>query len=318
MFLPITRYGPLEVPGGEDLISRFLERYGEWSYFETDFLRRVIPSGVRILDIGAYVGTFSLGILQSAPQKIVSVEVNPMAYQYLQNNLKRNCAIDFVAVNAAVGTELNISGNWKYSQQNNFGSFQYINESSDDISSDNTAKLTVNCVTIKELRQTYGDFEFLKLDIEGAELAALEADVDWIKSAYPTIWLECNEDPRSFLLYDFLDNIGYSVYYFSYPSHNPENFFGATNPIFPVAFEAGMLCIPADRYMPLPKHFIDAGCEFIKVLNAEHLRQCLWVTPRWGVPNWSTLSRTRLLATCAHLYKGENYATYLGGIPKAE
>lgn len=316
MLLPITRYGPLEVPGGEDLISRFLVKFGEWSYFEIDFLRRVIPSGVRMFDIGAYVGTFSLGMLQIAPQKIVAVEANPMAYQLLFNNLKRNCMADFVAVNAAVGAAQRERGVWEYLQPNNYGSLYYSPKGHDGMSGESPGEFSVEYVTLKDLRQQYGDFDFLKLDIEGSELAAIEADADWIKAVHPTIWVECNEDPRSFSLYEFLAGIGYSAYYFSYPSHNPENYFGATDPIFPVAYEAGLLCIPEDRYIPLPRHFTDAGCELIRVQNSEHLRQCLWVTPRWGLSSWASLSKSRLLAVCSHLFRGEKYETYLKDAPK--
>jgi hypothetical protein len=53
-----TRYGQLRIPGGEDVISLFLARYGEWAWDETGFVASVLTEGARVLDAGAYVGTF--------------------------------------------------------------------------------------------------------------------------------------------------------------------------------------------------------------------------------------------------------------------
>src|SRR5262249_13988082 len=59
----VTRYGVLTVPNtSTDVIGRFLARYGEWAWDEVSFLAPLLPNGAHVLDVGAFVGTFGLGL----------------------------------------------------------------------------------------------------------------------------------------------------------------------------------------------------------------------------------------------------------------
>ena len=55
-----TRYGTLSLPDVEaDIVGRYLSRYGEWGWDEVRFVAGTLPSeGARVLDVGAFVGTF--------------------------------------------------------------------------------------------------------------------------------------------------------------------------------------------------------------------------------------------------------------------
>ena len=58
-----TRYGVLSAPDGDgDIILEFLSRYGEWAWMEVSFIASLLKPGARVLDAGAFLGTFGLGL----------------------------------------------------------------------------------------------------------------------------------------------------------------------------------------------------------------------------------------------------------------
>jgi hypothetical protein len=82
-----TRSGPMQVPGGQDLISRFLREYGEWAWLESSFVGGFVGPGMRVLDGGAYVGSFTLALAARQPALVVAVEANPVVLPLLRHNL---------------------------------------------------------------------------------------------------------------------------------------------------------------------------------------------------------------------------------------
>ena len=85
-----TRYGRLSIPGGDDVVSQFLVRCGEWGWDEVGFVASTLPERARVLDIGAYLGTFGLGL--SARKQLgflCLVEANPRILPLLRANIQR-------------------------------------------------------------------------------------------------------------------------------------------------------------------------------------------------------------------------------------
>jgi hypothetical protein len=85
-----TRYGTLQVLDVEnDVVGRFLQRYGEWGWDEVRFVASVLPDRARVLDIGAYLGTFGLGIALQKPLAFLClVEANPSVIPQLKANVR--------------------------------------------------------------------------------------------------------------------------------------------------------------------------------------------------------------------------------------
>src|SRR5579884_1925417 len=46
------------------MITTFLRRYGEWAWREAECVAGRLQAGARVLDGGAYLGTFGLGLAQ--------------------------------------------------------------------------------------------------------------------------------------------------------------------------------------------------------------------------------------------------------------
>ena len=304
-----TRYGPLAVPGGNDLISRFLREFGEWAWFEACFVGGFVKEGARVLDGGAYVGSFTLGLRDCHPLQVVAVEANPAVLGLLQQNLATRAASWAVVEHGRLGDGFLPSGVPEPTQADNLGSmtFAAVTDGTDaDLSG-----APINALSLPVLRQRHGPFDLIKLDVEGSELAALRADEDWLRAALPTLWLECNEDPAVLPLHDFVAGLGYELHYFSFPSFNPENHLGNPKPIFALAYEAGLLAVRPDTVVELPEALARVGCDLVKVRNVAHLLQCLWLTPRWGLEEWVAMSRPQLLALCSRQYRGHRFSGFL-------
>lgn len=110
-----------------------------------------------VLDGGANVGAFSL-LISKRVKKIVSLEANPVNYQYLLQNIDRNRLTNVIPINAAL---TDYKGSIRFEGQGEGG----------HISSNG---LTVQCTTIDDIERDLGiSFSALKLDVEGAEPLAI-------------------------------------------------------------------------------------------------------------------------------------------------
>jgi FkbM family methyltransferase len=310
-----SRYGPIKAFDETDLISRFLTAFGEWSQLEVEFLAQFVEATDCVFDVGAFIGTFSLGLHKMSPfRSCVAVELNPASQALLCSNLDRNLAADHDALNAAVGGAeagyVQPDGLRAFLNPKNMGSLQ-LDKPTRHADQYSEVLLDVPLASLKTLRREYGDYDFLKLDVEGAEWDALRTDSVWIRDRHPVLWLECNEDVRSLKLIEFLNWAEYDAHYFAYPAWNPDNYFGTAQSLYPFAFEAGLLGIHGRPAPQLSVELAEKGCLLQRISSRSELRDALWATPRWGLRDWETRSRTQLAALMARILKGEEFKAFL-------
>src|SRR3954447_6799914 len=158
-----TRYGRLVIPDAEhDLIGRFLARYGEWAWLEAAFVASAIADGARVLDIGAFAGTFGLGLAQLRPMEFLCfVEANPDIVPLLERNVMQTSCPSLVlqALVAASASATRIG----HSDPANLGSMSFVTNENP------AAPGAVQALTLADLRAQYGSFDLMKLDVEGME-----------------------------------------------------------------------------------------------------------------------------------------------------
>lgn len=118
------------------------------------------PPGT-VVDCGAHVGLFSLAAAMHA-SKVVSVEPDPVNFRLLEINRELNRAEHIVCLNRALWSEPG-EVSFRRTGQTTGGT----------VSGD--GDLTVQTTTIDDLVAEHGEIDLLKLDIEGAEFAAIEA-----------------------------------------------------------------------------------------------------------------------------------------------
>lgn len=304
-----TAYGQLATPESpDDLIVRALTLYGEWSRAEQVLLSPLVRPQDRVWDVGAFLGTFGIGLTQMAsrpPQSLLAVEPNPDILPYLKQNLSNNAPCAFQVAAFAAGGDNKPLKRRAETGSNNAGaiSYQPATESAD----------TVSCRTLKELRHTFGDYDVLKLDIEGMENAAIRSDIEYLQIQHPVIWAECNETPESILLLETLVWLQYEPLYVAFPAFLSANFNNSSEKIYPMAYEAALLAAPRERLVEFTGNVAGEDIIVRPVKSSYDLRRALWATPRWAMEEWTTMSRPELIGALGHVQTNDNLASFLNG-----
>ena len=149
------------------------------------------------------------------------------------------------------------------------------------------------------------------MDIEGWEIEAVRSDAEWIRKKKPTIWIECNENPEIKQVFSALKWAGYNIYYFAFPSFRKNNYLRNMKPIFPCAYEAGLLALKPGQIAALSDEAKNNECLFAVINEFKDLKEMMWQTPRWALDKWTMLSRPELIALLARNTKNEDYVTFL-------
>jgi len=306
-----TRYGSLAVPElKDDVIGRFLARYGEWAWDEARFVASILPDqDARVLDIGAFVGTFGLGLSRTLDLGFLcAVEANEEVAPLLKENLDLNGPVQSAVLEGVVAWPGAVVGPGR-SVQGNAGSLSFA-EVTGPARDQAAPNVPSRVLTLPDLRKEYGPFDLVKLDVEGMELGVLRSDSEFLSLGQTSIWAECNEDPHSLAVAELLLSWGLDLYYFAFPSYNPDNLRGDPEPIFPFAYEAGLLAAP--KTVPkLDEEFKEHRCILKRIDSLEDVKDALWRTPRWGYRDWIGLGREELVSLAVHRLRGETLDDYL-------
>lgn len=301
-----TRYGRLSVPAGEeDLITTFLRQDGEWAFLEAEFLGGQLPRHPRVLDIGAYLGTFTLGLTQVNPPSFAClVEGNPASVPYLARNVAANLHCPYEVLGAVVvASGRSIAA--ARGDPSNRGSTSFCADTPGT-----TLELgPLDTISFEELIKKYDTFDLVKADVEGMEEQLLTSYPALLKDESTLLWVECNEAPKSLSLARILLDTGRPLSYFAWPSHNPRNYLGRCDPIFPFAYEAGLLM--GARAPRLGDTHRAAGCILKPIDSLESLRQIMWLTPRWAPREWLDLPPQEIVGIAGHLQSGQRYEDFL-------
>jgi FkbM family methyltransferase len=192
---------PLGKGTGSRGIFLFRERYEPLLEYGHKF---ILPTDT-IIDGGANQGIFSLAFA-SLSQKIKIFSVEPFKYchEILKKNLKINLFKNITIIPKVLSNKI-ASHQLDYSKSNVSASIVR------DFGGDKT--LTIYSTTIDEIVSKYKlkKIDLIKLDIEGAELAALQGGSKSIKKFIPKIVLECNNYEYK-KIYKFLKKFKYVSY----------------------------------------------------------------------------------------------------------
>ena len=302
-----TRYGPMMVPDGRDqLIVRFLDEVGEWAWDEAVFLSRVLSDGARVLDGGAFIGTFGLGLgLNRSLGLLCAVEANQVMLPFLDANLRFNSrANDIISLSTLlIGPDG--ASRPGFADATNLGSVSYASDASGD-----PLPPPTSTTTLAALRDRYGVFDLIKLDIEGMEHEVLLGDAAHLSLGRTTLWIECNENVRSLKILDLLLSWRVAVHYFAFPSHNPHNFRDRADPILPWAYEAGLLVSPRTKPALTPD-LAAHHCILRTISSRADLEEAMWFTPRWLPSELSRAGVSELAAVASRAIRRQARESFL-------
>lgn len=308
-----TMFGRMAVPDApQDLIGRSLVTHGEWAGVEIALAQLALRPADTVYDVGAYLGTFSLGAAAAGVARIVAVEPSPEIVPLLRFNLSRNCPISYAVVAAAVGTQ-NGRAAIADTPADNLGGRSWRPLDPGEGGDGDAAILS-----LPSLRRAHGDYSVLKLDVEGAERAALLGDAEWIAATRPLLWIECNETPRALDLLATLQDLGLEVVYAAWLAFYDDNFLGCLEHPYPIACEAALVAGSRERLAPLLARRPDDVAMIKPVRSAADLREAMWRTPRSGAPAWRAMSRLELYGVLQRANLGQRGETFLRADAGAE
>lgn len=309
-----TRYGQMSAPDEkDDLLIRFLIQYGEWAWQEVMFISENLRDNAQVADVGAFLGTFGIGLsMLRTVSNICFVEPNQMVLPHLRSNTAANCRSTHAVVEAALWPESEEVKEGYYSP-GNIGSFSFAGQT-EHPSASIIGSRPPSVLSLSNLVAEYGPFDLIKLDIEKMEERVLFPCLSQLVEAGTMLWVEALEAPGTLALAEALSQAGYNVHYFAFNSFNSRNYAKNATPIFPIAYEAGLLATTGAA--PMISHELSVqGAMLRTIRNREDLKRALWLTPRWGMPEWKGKDATELAALAGRYLHGDKYASFLDGQP---
>jgi FkbM family methyltransferase len=143
-----------------------------------------ISEGDYIIDGGAFKGETSFRFLSEGARKVYAFEPDPNSFSILVENIKRNKVSDKIIPVQKV-------------LSNRIGSFSFYTTCSGGSATHEGGNETAEGITLDSFVEKEGldRFDFIKLDVEGAELEVLEGAVETIKRFKPKMAISVYHKP---------------------------------------------------------------------------------------------------------------------------
>lgn len=197
-----AKHGVFIVPKDDRWVSKSLIETGDYSPAEHKLWQRFIRPGMTVFDVGANCGYFSVRMAQMVGDgKVVSVE--PVLWRICAANLMLNVG-KLCMVNAAL-SDMGGTVHMKVAEavrNANWGALEIADG----------GEVEVPAITLDDVSSQHGMPHFIKLDVEGSELAVLKGGPKTLASR-PMVYFENDRDDRSEALLGHVMGQGYRCYW---------------------------------------------------------------------------------------------------------
>lgn len=190
---------------GKRWIAGSSTNHGFWlgtrEHKQRQIFENTVTEASVVLDVGAHVGFYSMlaAVIVGPQGRVIAFEPLPDNLRFLHEHLRINNLETVEVIEAAVS---DATGEATFAK--GIGSF-------DGRLADN-GKLKVQTVTLDDLLES-GRIprpDFIKMDVEGGELAALRGARSLLRACQPTIFLATHGRDVHARCLDLLDDLGYS------------------------------------------------------------------------------------------------------------
>lgn len=193
-----------------------LEKYSDFEKGEMDYVLSNVSDGSTVIDIGANFGLYTVSLTKKNPNlKIHSFEPVGTTFKLLKHNVAHNKVENQATLNnCALGEE---KGELEITVDRYAGNHLVMGGKSDNI----TQKVDVLVLDEYVKEKNISKVDFIKCDVEGAELLVLKGAVEILKKDKPKMLLEISDGWTKRFGYDavelmnFLCDLGYSYKIFS-------------------------------------------------------------------------------------------------------
>lgn len=207
-----TKYGFSVYSNLKDRILE-LDVNATWEDMESTFIVHNLKEGAVFVDVGANIGYFSMLAAQQKAGKVLAIEPIPKTYDMLNMNIEYNMFTDVIEpLNIALGSKEHTA---KFICS--LGPKNHMEYEVDDIHRD-LPTINVNVTTLDNLlkyRKEIGRIDFIKVDIEGAELSFLLGARKTMEAFKPIIMMEIAEhrltkyNVTAENVFNFMNDLGY-------------------------------------------------------------------------------------------------------------
>ncbi len=182
-----------------DHIQRQIYFFGAYEPIESFLLKSMLEADDVIIDAGANIGFYTLMMAHSAPKgQVNSFEPVPSNFEILKHNISKSKRAEVIVLNNAglwhEKSTLNFS--LELDMENNIGSFTAGRV--DRAVSKNQCPV----LTLDDYCKDFQRLDFIKMDIEGAELSALKGGEKTIEKFRPQFLIEINRKACERFSYD--------------------------------------------------------------------------------------------------------------------
>ncbi|KKU70559.1 MAG: Methyltransferase FkbM family [Candidatus Beckwithbacteria bacterium GW2011_GWC2_47_9] len=196
--------------GGVDLLL-----HGVYSPFETEIIKRIVKPGMMAADIGAHIGYFTLLLakLVGPEGRVHAFEPEPANFKLLSRNVEENKLANVTLYNLALSDQ---EGTHElYLDASNLG-----NPSFSERNLPPGAKKGSVSVRTGKLDNVIKTFDFIKIDVQGAEglaLAGAAGTLKGVKAIVMEFWPYGlrNQGTNPLQLLEYLMSFGFSLYVMS-------------------------------------------------------------------------------------------------------
>lgn len=238
------KYGKMIYNIHDIFVGKSLEVYGEYSEGEVDVFRQILKPGESVIEVGANIGSHTVPLANIVGKygKVHAFEPQRLAFQVLNGNLAIN-SIDNVhtyqkAVSSEQGTIL--VPVLDPERNNNWGGVELGKYSAGEV----VEVITIDSMGLPKCKM-------LKVDVEGMELEVLIGANAYIEKYKPVLYVESDRADKHDALVEYIDSLGYNIYWHEPQLFSSANFNGKKENIFVdhkgrVYISKNFICVPKD------------------------------------------------------------------------
>ncbi len=216
-------------------IGRSLEVYGEFSQGEVELFDAVLSPDHVVLDIGANIGAHTVFFAKKV-QHVIAFEPQRLVFQTLCANVALNNLTNVHTHQVAVGNEPGelLIPVLDPEAENNFGGLPAMGHSAGE-------PVPLLPIDMMDLARV----DFIKIDVEGAELEVLKGATQTINRFKPVLYVEDDREENRESLHAYLDE----VLEYEFDLHtpllfNPDNHAGVQENVFGHVASLNLVCTP--------------------------------------------------------------------------